>query len=98
MQIRSLGFSPYVREPPILEVPDDKYETGQETPPIFMPEWPDDIPGKTFEEEVDERGERDEPIKLGQSQSPPIVPEEMPPEGGSGLPWALIGAAAFFLL
>lgn len=64
-----------------------------ETPPILIPELPDDLPEKTFEEEVAERFP-DGPVivELG-GEPPPIVPES-----GSAIPWAALGLAAMFLL
>lgn len=92
MRFRGFGLpSSEVVFAPGEEYP-EKYPT-EDTPPIIVPELPSDIPEKTFEEEAAEREVGQTPVKL--DQSPPIVPE---PPTGSALPWALVGAAAFFLL
>lgn len=82
------------------DLPIEKYPV-EETPPIFLPERPSDLPEKTIEEEIAEREAAGEVImhQVDLSHAPPILPEEEHPSssGGGLAPLALLGVALFFL-
>lgn len=83
--------------------PAEKYPDPWETPPIFVPELPSDIPEKTLEEQVAEREAQGEVVidvvELGQEPDAlPSTPGEEAEPQSPMLPLAAILGAAFLLL